>query len=92
MPSVDAYQKMLNDSPFQGAQVWSENADRYFPNVAAMQGWLDQPSIVPFKQHLQEPLATAFHEAAAIRMVELTKQPDGRCFETFRRINVSARK
>jgi trans-aconitate 2-methyltransferase len=57
-----------------------------------MLGWLDHPSIVPFKQHLDPAVAQRFHEAAAARMIAYTKQADGTCFETFRRINVSAQK
>ena len=91
MPTIDSYKRLLSDSPFSDAKVWGENADRYFPNVEAMLGWLDQPAIVPFKQHLDEPMAERFHEAAAARMIEYTKQDDGTCFETFRRINVFAK-
>ncbi len=92
MPTIDSYKRLLSDSPFSDAKVWGENADRYFPNVETMLGWLDQPAIVPFKQHLDEPMAERFHEAAAARMIEYTKQDDGTCFETFRRINVLAHK
>jgi len=92
MPAVDDYQRLLADSPFTDFKVWGENADRYFPNGEAMLGWLDHPSIVPFKRHLNANLADRFHKLAAVRMIELTRQSDGTCFETFRRINVSARK
>ncbi len=33
-----------------------------------------------------------FRDYVVRRMIEETKQSDGRCFETFRRINVSAQK
>ncbi len=92
MPTIDSYKRLLSDSPFSDVKVWGENADRYFPNVEAMLGWLDQPSIVPFKQHLDEPVAARFHEKAAARMIETSRQDDGTCFETFRRINVFAHK
>jgi trans-aconitate methyltransferase len=92
MPAIDEYQRLLADSPFTDFKVWGENADRYFPTVEAMLGWVDHPSIVPFKRHLKRDVADRFHQLAAARMVELTKQPNGTCFETFRRINVSARK
>ena len=90
MPALDDYKQLLGKSPFSEIKVWSENADRYFPNVEAMLGWLDHPSIVPFKQHLKADVAERFHQAAAARMIEYTKQADGTCFETFRRMNVSA--
>ena len=93
MPAVDAYERLVAQTPFsETAQTWGENADRYFPDVEAMLGWLDHPSIVPFKQHLKKDLAERFHAAVAARMIKETRQPDGTCFETFRRINVLARK
>jgi len=89
MPSVDDYELLVRDSPFKEANVWGENADRYFPNAEAMLDWIDHPAIVPFNQHLHGQLAELFHAALAVRMVEETKQNDGTCFEMFRRVNVS---
>jgi trans-aconitate 2-methyltransferase len=92
MPTIECYQGLASESPFSDAEIWPENADRYFPNTTAMLGWLEQPSIVPFKQHLSKPMAERFHQLAAQRMLELTTQPDGTCFENFRRINILAKK
>jgi len=92
MPTLDDYKRLFGESPFLDAKIWGENADRFFPNVEAMLGWIDHPSIVPFKRHLDELVAERFHKAAAARMIETTKQDDGTCFETFRRINVLAHK
>ena len=92
MPGVDEYTKLVNMSPFNKAEIWGENADRYFPDENAMLGWVDHPAIVPFKQYLNLDLAEQFHKTVADLMVKSTKQSDGTCFEMFRRINVLAYK
>ena len=92
MPTIAAYERLLAESPFTSGQIWGENADRYFPDEQAMLDWLAQPAIVPFKQHLEPALAERFHQAVAGRLIEEAQQTDGTCFETFRRINVLARK
>jgi len=92
MPGVDEYSKLVNRTPFNKAEVWGENADRYFPDENAMLGWVDHPAIVPFKQYLNPDLAEKFHKTVADLMVKSTKQSDGTCFEMFRRINVLAYK
>ncbi|MFH1742442.1 MAG: methyltransferase domain-containing protein [bacterium] len=90
MPSVDEYQDLVEASGLHNIRVWGENADRYFPDEETMIGWLDQPSLVPFLEHVPTPDKDAFRAFVVRRMVEETRQDDGRCFETFRRINVSA--
>jgi trans-aconitate 2-methyltransferase len=55
-------------------------------------GWIDQPSIVPFLECIPGPDKRGFREYVVERMVEETQQEDGRYFETFRRVNLSARK
>ena len=91
MPTLETYEGLLAASPFAEYRVWGENADRHFPDEAALLGWIDHPSIVPFKQHLAPDAAERFHAAVAECMVERTRQADGTYFETFRRINVLAR-
>jgi trans-aconitate 2-methyltransferase len=90
MPSVDEYQKLAETSELHDVRVWGENADRFFPDKEAMIRWIDQPSIVPFLAHVTDSVKKSFRDFVVLRMVEETKQKDGRCFETFRRINVSA--
>jgi trans-aconitate methyltransferase len=92
MPTIEEYEKLLEMYSFREAKVWGENADIYFPNKEAMIGWVDQPSLVPFLKHIDGPGKSAFRDAVVERMVEETIQDDGRCFETFRRINVLAKK
>jgi trans-aconitate methyltransferase len=67
-------------------------ADRFFPDVEAIVKGVDQPNLVPFLAHVPETDRGAFRDVVVRRMIEETKQADGRCFETFRRINVSGTK
>jgi len=92
MPPVDEYKKLVVDSGFKKVEVWGENADKYFTNAEQMIRWIDQPSIVPFINHLPEEKRKEFRNIVVDKMIEKTKQKDGRCFETFRRINVFAKK
>ncbi|MBI5578776.1 MAG: methyltransferase domain-containing protein [Deltaproteobacteria bacterium] len=90
MPSVDEYSELIEFAGMRHWRVWEENADRFFMGVDAMVAWVDQPSLVPFLAHVPADVARPFREFVVSRMTEETRQPDGRCFETFRRINVSA--
>ncbi len=90
MPAVDEYKALPELGDFQDVQVWGENADRYFPNEEAMIGWIEQPSLVPFLVYVPGPAKAAFRDFVVGKMIERTKQNDGTCFETFRRINVFA--
>lgn len=92
MPAVDEYRRLVEASEFRNARVWDENADRLFPDAEAMIRWIDQPSLVPFLAHIPDPVKTTFRDFVVNRMIDKTKQDDGRCFETFRRMNVSAEK
>ncbi|MBA3015459.1 MAG: methyltransferase domain-containing protein [Proteobacteria bacterium] len=92
MPAVDDYLSLVEKMGLHNARVWGENADRYFPDEETMIGWIDQPSLVPFLAHIPAQDKDAFHTFVVQRMREETRQDDGRCFETFRRINVSAMK
>ncbi len=90
MPSVEAYEKLVGNSSFSSLRVWGENADRFFPDTQTMLGWVDHPAVIPFKQYLDSETGSRFHEVVTKRMVEETRQTDGTCFETFRRINLLA--
>lgn len=92
MPGVDEYRGLLGKIPFAKADVWGENADRYFPDADAMIQWIDQPSLVPFLARVDHNDKQRFRDTVVERMIADTRQPDGTCFETFRRINVLARK
>lgn len=92
MPSVPEYRKLATASQLREVQVWGENEDRFFPDAETMVGWVDQPSIVPFLTQVADPDQKSFRSFVVRRMIEKTRQHDGRCFETFRRINLSALK
>lgn len=90
MPSVEEYSELVESCDIAGARVWGENADRFFPDVETMTAWIDQPSLVPFLEAIPAGLAGRLRDFVVARMVEETRQPNGECFETFRRINLFA--
>lgn len=92
MPSLEAYEELLAASEFAGGEVWGENKDRFFADTKVMIRWIDQPSLVPFLGHVAERDRGPFRCNVISEMVEVTMREDGTCFETFRRINVFARK
>ena len=92
MPSKEEYEKLIAKTGFSNVHITHENADRYFADCDEMVRWIDQPSIVPFIKCLPDGQKENFRNTVIDRMIERTKQPDGRCFETFRRINIKARK
>ena len=92
MPSIDEYRMLMEQTGFALTKVCPENADRYFTDAKEMIGWIDQPSIVPFLSSISAKDKKGFRDAVVEQMIERTIQDDGRCFETFRRLNVLARK
>ncbi len=92
MPTVEEYDLLVRRSPFDGYRVWGENADRLFPDEDAMTRWIDQPSLVPFLPQVAEPMRESFRSFVVERMVGSTRRAGGGCFETFRRVNIHARK
>jgi trans-aconitate methyltransferase len=54
--------------------------------------WIDQPSLVPFMPRIEDADRAGFRAEVIEGMLRVTRQSDGRRFETFRRINVFARK
>ena len=90
MPTVEEYQRLVHSIPFKQSRVWGENADRFFPDVETMIKWIDQPSLVPFMKLVPDKDKQDFRQIVIERMVQRTCHADGRCFETFRRINMVA--
>ena len=92
MPAIDKYRKILKQFDFKETKVWGQNEDRFFGDAEEMTKWIDQPSIVPFLKCVEMSDKQTFRDTVVERMVEEILQPDGRYFETFRRINVFAKK
>ena len=88
MPTIEEYEKIIEPFSFSEKKVWSENADRLFPDKESIIGWIDQPSIVPFIQYIDEPKKEKFRNYVVEHMLRDTFQQNGGYFETFRRINV----
>ena len=92
MPAVDVYAALVASSGLGEVRVWGENADRFFSDAEQMIRWVDQPSIVPLLACVAEKHKRQFRDYVVRRMLDETQQSDGRCFATFRRVNVSAQK
>jgi trans-aconitate 2-methyltransferase len=92
MPTIAAYKEIASKTSFADVEIWGENADRHFSDSEAMIKWIDQPSIVPFLEWLPDPQKRQFRDLVVEQMIKETRQKDGTCFETFRRINVRATK
>lgn len=92
MPTVGEYERLVCRIPFFEFRVWGENADRFFPDAETMIKWIDQPSLVPFMKFVPDEHKEDFRQFVIDRMIQKICQADGRCFETFRRINVVAKK
>jgi trans-aconitate methyltransferase len=91
MPPIDEYRELVEKIGID-VNIWGENADRYFPDTDALIGWIDQPSLVPFLVYVEDKYKSSFRDFVIEEMIKETKQDDGRCFETFRRINLLAKK
>jgi len=103
-PGIDASQGMLETALTQSKPNLSfclmdidnldfgEPFDLIFSNSQAMIQWLDQPSLVPFLAVLPKQKQAEFRHLVIEKMINKTIQEDGRCFETFRRINLQAQK
>ena len=92
MPKVHEYEILVRDSKFGEIKIWEENADRYFASATPMIQWIDQPSIVPFLKYVDDVKGQEFRNLVVEKMLKNTSQTDGTHFETFRRVNVFARK
>jgi trans-aconitate 2-methyltransferase len=76
MPTVEEYRALVQGAGFQNADVWGENADRFFPDADAMTKWIDQPSLVPFMACVAEQHKTLFRKFVVRRMIEEMEQVD----------------
>ena len=92
MPSKSHYTELMSNIGFSHFTITEVNWDRFFPTSDNMIKWIDQPSIVPFIECIPDTLKSTFRKEVIEEMLERTQQPDGTCFETFRRLQVYAQK
>lgn len=92
MPSKEQYTELISTIGFSTYTIKEINRDRYFSNASEMIKWIDQPSIVPFIKYIPDKLKGTFRQEIIEEMLKRTQQPNGTCFETFRRIKVYAQK
>lgn len=92
MPTKNDYTQIVADSGFSKYSIVEVNRDRFFSGADEMIKWIDQPSIVPFINIVPDKVKIEFRDDVVRAMLERTLQPDGTCFETFRRIHVKANK
>lgn len=92
MPSKVYYEELAESIGFSKVEVTEVNRDRYFEDADEMIKWIDQPSLVPFLKYVPDDKKKNFREEVVESMIRKTQQSDGTCFETFRRIHISALK
>ncbi len=92
MPTKLQYEKLLANSGFSVYAITEVNRDRSFSTEDKLINWIDQPSIVPFIKHIPDGLKDVFRQEVIEKMKEKTQQSDGTYFETFRRLQIYARK
>lgn len=92
MPTLQKYTEIISEIELTAIEIWEENADRFFETEETMIKWIDQPSIVPFLKHIPNEKQHSFRNYVVERMVKETKNNSDTCFETFRRINIKAKK
>lgn len=92
MPSKFQYGKIISKIGFSDYVITEINRDRYFSNADEMIKWIEQPSIIPFIKCVPDRLKNTFRKEIIEEMLAKTQQPDGTCFETFRRLQVFAKK
>ncbi len=92
MPTKLQYEKLLANSGFSVYAITEVNRDRSFSTEDKLINWIDQPSIVPFIKHIPDGLKDVFRQEVIEEMNEKTQQSDGTYFETFRRLQIYARK
>lgn len=91
-PSKKQYEEMLSKIGYSDFAITEVNRDKFFEASDDMVKWIDWPCIVPFLEYLPDIIKVAFRKTVIEQMMEKTRQPDGTCFETFRRLQVYAKK
>lgn len=93
MPGPAEYERMVREyADFHEVRIWEENADRLF-NQEELVKWIDHPSLVPFlKQISDTTVKVAFRNKVVNAMLRNTCRSEREYFETFRRLNIFAKK
>jgi trans-aconitate methyltransferase len=89
MPTLKEYETLVRRKDFSEHRTWTENADRYFSEDELVR-WIDQPSLVPLLALVHDDDKKDVRDLVVSMMKARTKTPDGRYFETFRRMNLYA--
>ena len=92
LPSVTDYKLLLRQAGFKRARVWAEKTQSEFDDTGELIQWIDQPCLLPFLGRVPEEGRPLFRKLVIASMIRAAGQPDGRCIETFRCLNVLARK
>lgn len=92
MPSKSCYEELIANIGYSHFTITEVNRDRYFSTSDEMIKWIDQPSIVPFIECIPDTLKSVFRKEVIEEMLERAQQPNGTCFETFRRLQIYAQK
>ena len=92
MPSKEEYAGLVSTIGFSAWTVKAVNRDRYFANASELIRWIDQPCMVPFIGFIPDGLKETFRQDIINEMLKRTYQPNGTYFETFRRIQIYAKK
>ncbi len=92
MPSKQQYEELISTIGYSDFTITEVNRDRYFSTSDEMIRWIDQPCIVPFLTCIPDIFKSAFRQEVIEEMLKKTKQPDGAYFETFRRLQIYAKK
>lgn len=91
-PSKKQYETMISEIAYSDFVITEVNRDKFFETSDAMIKWIDQPCIVPFIEWIPDVLKDRFRETVIEEMLKKTRQTDDTYFETFRRLQVYAKK
>ncbi|MEM7626269.1 MAG: methyltransferase domain-containing protein [Planctomycetota bacterium] len=91
-PSADVYTRQITTAGFESASVVGQNRDRTFADADEMIRWIDQPALLPFLPRLLETLRPRFRQRVIETMTKRCGRADGGFFESFRRIDVTAKR
>ena len=93
MPGLEEYQRLVHEARLPGCARPARERGPLLPQRRRDDG-VDraaEPGAVP-GAHNDSADKAAFRDEVVYRVVAMSLQPDGSCFETFRRIDVEGRK